>query len=56
MQKNTNTELGNSMAPQLYDLAADPGETRNLAGVHPERVEAMAARLSEIRRASTTRR
>ena len=56
VQKNTNTELGNSMAPQLYDLAADPGETRNLAGVHPERVEAMAARLSEIRRASTTRR
>jgi len=32
----TNTELGNDPTPQLYDLDADPGETRNLAGEHPE--------------------
>ena len=30
---------------ELYDLAADPGETRNLAPREPERVEAMAALL-----------
>ena len=32
----TNTELGNDPSPQLYDLDADPGETRNVAGEHPE--------------------
>ena len=32
----TNTELGNDPAPQLYDLDADPGETRNLAGENRE--------------------
>ncbi len=29
--RNTNTELGNDPVPQLYDLDADPGETRNVA-------------------------
>lgn len=28
-------------ASTLYDLAADPGESRNLAAVHPERVRSM---------------
>jgi len=32
----TNTELGNDRAPQLYDLDADPGETRNVAGSQAE--------------------
>jgi arylsulfatase A-like enzyme len=32
----TNSELGNDPAPQLYDLDADPGETRSLAADHPE--------------------
>ena len=49
---NTNTELGNDAVPQLYDLAADPGETRNLAGKDPERVAEMAARLQKLRTAS----
>ena len=35
----TDTELGNDPSPQLYDLEADPGETRNLAGDHPAIVE-----------------
>ena len=39
MNRNTNTELGNDPAPQLYDLEADPGETRNVAKEHPEVVE-----------------
>ena len=46
----TNTELGNDSVPQLYDLAVDPGETRNLAPGQPVRVQAMAARLQAIRR------
>lgn len=32
---------------QLYDLAADPGETRNLIGIYPERAERMEAALRE---------
>jgi hypothetical protein len=36
MSGATHTELGNDPSPQLYELDADPGETRNLAGAHPE--------------------
>jgi arylsulfatase A-like enzyme len=36
MSVPTNTELGNDPSPQLYDLDADPGEVRNVAGDHPE--------------------
>jgi arylsulfatase A-like enzyme len=32
----TNSELANAPAPQLYDLDADPGETKNVADDHPE--------------------
>ena len=46
---NTNTELANDPAPQLYDLETDLGETKNLAAAQPERVKAMAARLATIR-------
>jgi arylsulfatase A-like enzyme len=52
---NTNTELGNDSVPQLYDLAADIGERRNLAAEQPERVAAMAARLAEIKAGRTRR-
>lgn len=34
--------------PELYDLAADPGETRNMAAESPEVVEKMKARLEEM--------
>lgn len=33
---------------QLYDLATDLAETKNLAAAEPERVKAMAAKLAEI--------
>ena len=50
MNAQTNTELGNDPLPQLYDLAADPGETRNLAGEQPQRSADMAALLEKLRR------
>ena len=46
---NTNTELGNDPEPQLYDLAADPGEQKNLATAHPEKVKELAAMLEALR-------
>ena len=45
----TNIELGNDAGPQLYDLDADIGETKNVAAAHPTRVEDLAARLRAIR-------
>lgn len=49
VDRGTNTELGNDPAPQLYDLAADVGEKRNIASQHPDRVRTMAAKLEKIR-------
>lgn len=49
INKDTNTELGNDPKPQLYNLAADPGETKNLAEVYPERVAEMKLKLDNIR-------
>jgi arylsulfatase A-like enzyme len=46
----TNVELGNDPRPQLYDLDADPGETRNLADHDPEMVERLRQDLEEARR------
>lgn len=40
---------------QLYDLAADSRESVNLADEMPERVDELAARLDEMRRAGRTR-
>ena len=48
MNVNTNTETGNAPQPQLYDLAADIGETRNLAEQHPDRVGRMSETLKRI--------
>lgn len=55
INKNTNTELGNDPAPQLYDLDLDPGERSNVAAQHPERVQEMAAQLEKIRSSARTR-
>jgi arylsulfatase A-like enzyme len=55
VQINTQTETGNSPEPQLYDLASDPGERRNLAQEHPDRVARMAAMLERIRKVPANR-
>jgi arylsulfatase A-like enzyme len=49
VDRNVNIELGADPLPQLYDLAADIGETRNLARQHPDRVKSMAAKLAQIK-------
>ncbi len=53
MNKQTNTELGNAPLPQLYDLARDLGETRNLAAAQPERATRMRELLRQIRDKTT---
>jgi arylsulfatase A-like enzyme len=45
----TGIELGNAPQPQLYDLAADIGERRNLAAARPELVQELAALLRAVR-------
>lgn len=56
VNRNTNTETGNDAAPQLYNLAADPGETDNVAGKHPDKVREMEAMLQQIRERGRSRK
>jgi len=49
INKNTNTEMGNDPQPQLYNLADDIGEKRNLADQNPKKVEELADFLKKIR-------
>ena len=49
INRNVNIETGNSPEIQLYDLEADPGETRNLAGMEPRRATVMGELLQKIR-------
>jgi len=39
--------------PELYDLGTDPGETRNLASVNPEKTREMASELDRLEEATT---
>ncbi len=55
VQTTTNTETGGDPAPQIYNLRDDPGERRNLAEEHPERVQELRALLERIRGAARTR-
>lgn len=48
---NTNTELGNDRAGQLYDLAADLGETNNLQLQQPAKSRKLANELNAARNA-----
>ncbi|MEO6245187.1 MAG: arylsulfatase [Opitutaceae bacterium] len=52
---NTNTETANSLQPQLYNLALDPGEKRNLAAEQPQRVADLAARLTALQERGRSR-
>lgn len=49
INKNTNTEMGTDPGGQLYDLTTDLGETKNLIKDHPERAQAMAAKIKAER-------
>ncbi|MBS1836023.1 MAG: arylsulfatase [Acidobacteria bacterium] len=49
MSVPTNTELGNDPQPQLYDLAADPGEKKNMAAAMPGKLQEMQTVLKRIR-------
>ncbi|MCR6643049.1 MAG: sulfatase-like hydrolase/transferase [Sporocytophaga sp.] len=48
-KSRTTVELGNSPAPQLYDLKLDAGEKNNLAEKETEVVNRLERRLEEIR-------
>lgn len=49
VNKETNTELGNLPQPQLYNLADDPAETKNVADVQPDKVNEMKQLLDKIK-------
>lgn len=49
LNKETNTELGNDAHQQLYNLATDPGETKNLEKAYPSRVTEMKLMLEKIK-------
>ena len=51
----TGIETGNSLQPQLYDLANDIGEKNNLAEKYPEKVKELAALLKKTKDKSLTR-
>ncbi|MEO6136240.1 MAG: arylsulfatase [Ginsengibacter sp.] len=48
--KLTDTETGNSVLPQLYNLKSDPGEKFNMAPNYPEKVLELSDLLSVIRK------
>ncbi|MBL7726918.1 MAG: sulfatase-like hydrolase/transferase [Dinghuibacter sp.] len=50
INKNTNTELGNSKLPQLYHLGTDPGEKNNVAEKYPEITIALKELLEEVKK------
>jgi arylsulfatase A-like enzyme len=52
---NTGTETGVDAVPQLYDLANDLGEKKNIAAGQGAKVEEMAAQLEKIRSAGRSR-
>jgi len=45
--------MGTDPEPQLYDLSADIGETKNLAAQYPAKVTEMAEKLQRIRAAGS---
>ncbi len=56
LNRQVNIETGNLGKPQLYDLAADPGETQNLADSQPTRVIELQKLLDKVRAESSSGR
>lgn len=56
LNRDVNMETGADPAPQLYDLAADQGEHRNLPVGYSERVQRMTTILASIRTNAGIRR
>ncbi|MBI5083638.1 MAG: sulfatase-like hydrolase/transferase, partial [Acidobacteria bacterium] len=52
---NTNTEMGNGTAPQLYRVSVDPGERRDLAAGMPEKVQELTGLLGKVKASPRTR-
>jgi arylsulfatase A-like enzyme len=52
LNRQVNIETGNLGQVQLYDLTADPGETRNLAATEPTQVAELQQLLDQIRNGS----
>lgn len=48
MNVYTGIELGNDLRKQLYDIESDPGETKNVAGDHPEIVRKLEGLLQSV--------
>ena len=55
IQVNTNTETGNSIFPQLYNMNSDIGEKFNVAKHNPDLVNEMSELLRKIRTDGRTR-
>jgi arylsulfatase A-like enzyme len=49
LNSNTKTETGYAPEPQLFNLAQDLGESRNVAAAQPERARQLAAKLETVR-------
>jgi arylsulfatase A-like enzyme len=52
VNRQVNIETGNLGEVQLYDLTADPGETRNLAATEPTQVAELQQLLDQLRNSS----
>lgn len=52
---NTRTDMGIDPQTQLYDLATDPAEAKNVAAQHPDLVKEMTAKLNALRDAGRSR-
>jgi len=47
--KSKKKKAGAEAGPQLYNLADDPAETKNLAAAHPDKVKELAELLAKVR-------
>ena len=54
-EKGNKKQLETENQDQLYDLVADPAETKNLWAEHPDVVKRLGAELEKARAASRTR-